>query len=502
MIASTAPGRLDRFSEAITRRLGLQFEDAKFSFLGEVLQRRLEALGQPPETYLRMLETEPDSGESGALARELTVGETYFFRNMEQFRALAEVVLPDRMRVQAAGRTLNILSAACASGEEPYSIAMMARETIADPSWRVNIRAVDLNPAVLEKAARGRYSAWSLRETTAEARRRWFDPDGRDVILDAAVRAAVAFEERNLATDDPDLWRPGAYDVVFCRNVLMYFSPEQARAAIARIARALAPGGYLFLGHAETLRGLSDAFHLRHTHDAFYYELKDEVGGDDARPVQVAPRSSSIATSPETFSEAWVDAIREASERVEALAAPRSAPRAPSFRPAPSWDLGPALDLMRREQFTEALTSVRSLPPESGADPDALLLEATLLVHGGDFPAAETVCRRLLAIDELNAGAHYVLALCRESVGDGPGAAEHDRVAVYLDPAFAMPRLHLGLLARHTGDRAAARRELGQALVLLGREDASRLLLFGGGFNREALIVLCRSALRDCGGQS
>jgi len=107
----------------------------------------------------------------------------------------------------------------------------------------------------------------------------------------------------------------------------------------------------------------------------------------------------------------------------------------------------------------------------------------------------------LLMVDELNAGAHYVLALCRENSADRAGAAEHDRVAVYLDPTFAMPRLHLGLLARHAGDRDTARRELEQALLLLRSEDPSRLLLFGGGFNREALIVLCRSALRDCGGQ-
>ena len=115
--------------------------------------------------------------------------------------------------------------------------------------------------------------------------------------------------------------------------------------------------------------------------------------------------------------------------------------------------------------------------------------------------AAEDACLRLLLIDELNAGAHYVLALCREHSGCHARAREHDRVAAYLDPAFAMPRLHLGLLARRADDADGARRELAQALILLQREDASRLLLFGGGFNREALLTLCRSALRDCGGR-
>jgi chemotaxis protein methyltransferase CheR len=122
-----------------------------------------------------------------------------------------------------------------------------------------------------------------------------------------------------------------------------------------------------------------------------------------------------------------------------------------------------------------------------------------LLAHGGQIAAAADACHRLLRSDEFNAGAHYVLALCRDNAGDHDGAAEHDRIAAYLDPTFAMPRLHLGLLARRAGERDAARRDLGQALVRLKREDPSRLLLFGGGFKREALIALCEAALVACG---
>jgi chemotaxis protein methyltransferase CheR len=143
---------------------------------------------------------------------------------------------------------------------------------------------------------------------------------------------------------------------------------------------------------------------------------------------------------------------------------------------------------------------MRRLPAESARDPDVLLLSAALLTHRGRLADAEETCRRLLEVDELSAGAHYLLALCREAARDGSGAAYHDQVAVYLDPGFAMPRLHLGLLARRAGDRAAAQRELGEALPLLQREDASRLLLFGGGFSRETLVALCRTELLGCGG--
>jgi chemotaxis protein methyltransferase CheR len=99
----------------------------------------------------------------------------------------------------------------------------------------------------------------------------------------------------------------------------------------------------------------------------------------------------------------------------------------------------------------------------------------------------------------LNTGAHYLIALCRESAGDRRGAIEHDQTAIYLDATFAMPRLHLGLMARRAGDRETARRELKYALTLLKREDASRLLLFGGGFGRDALAALCRAELDSAG---
>jgi chemotaxis protein methyltransferase CheR len=108
----------------------------------------------------------------------------------------------------------------------------------------------------------------------ADVQSKWFRAQGHDLLLDKSIRSALRFNTANLASDDPELWQPGRYDAVFCRNVLMYFSPEQMRAVITRIARSLAPGGFLFLGHAETLRGVSERFHLCHSHATFYYSLK------------------------------------------------------------------------------------------------------------------------------------------------------------------------------------------------------------------------------------
>jgi chemotaxis protein methyltransferase CheR len=492
---------LERFRTAIVRQVGLQYDDAKLGFLGEVLQRRLDSFSHSCDTYLRDLERKPSREEIAALARELTIGETYFFRNNQQFRALAEKVILKRICARPGPGVVRLLSAGCASGEEAYSMAIVAQETVADRSWDVVIRAVDLNPEALQKAARARYSPWALRDMPFDVQRKWFCCDGREMVLDSAVRSAVTFEAANLADNDPNLWQPAFYDAIFCRNVLMYFSPEQMRAVIARIARSLAPGGFLFLGHAETLRGVSDQFHLRHTHETFYYELKESSEVACQRPALSVTEPAPAALIQEPGDD-WIDAIRKATDRVAALVPTPSAIRLSFIPPALCWDSAPALDLLRKERFAEALDCVRAGPPAAERDPDVLLLEAALLVHSGQIMVAEDACLRLLQVDEFNAGAHYVLALCREHAGYKSQACEHDRVAAHLDPTFAMPRLHHGRLASRAGDREIARRELKQALILLQREDAFRLLLFGGGFSRKALMALCEVALRECGGRS
>lgn len=511
MMVRSGSGDVDRFRSVVARRLGLSFDDTKLGFLADVLLRRAEARGRRSGVYLDQLESgQTARDEVGALATDLTVTETYFFRNQDQFRALGETVLASRLAARAAVRKLSILTAGCASGEEAYSLVMSIRDRLPDSSWGLSIRAVDVNPAMLEKARKARYSAWSLRDTPPELQRRWFTQEGQEFVLDRSVSGAVVFEERNLADDDHDLWTPGSYDVVFCRNVIMYLTPASAESLVTRIARALMPDGYLFLGHAETLRGLSQDFHLRHTHGTFYYQRRSAAEAAEAREtpapaVMDAGRPPPLPVLVEA-ADTWVEAIARAANRIQALSdgppeARPARPVSPVPRERSAWNLGGSLELLKQERFTEALDLVETLPPESTRDPEVLLLRAVLLIHRGLLAPAAAVCAELLRIDELHSGAHYLLALCREGAGDRPGAVEQNRIAVYLDPSFAMPWLHLGLLARRAGDHGAARLEFGQALLLLQREDASRVLLFGGGFGREALIDLCRAELIACGGR-
>ena len=500
---------LERLRVAVGDYLGFAFADDQLDQLGHTLRGRVASLGLAGfDAYLARLKSGTHRAqETAALAELFTVTETFFCRNQEQIQALVDSVLPRRALTE--GRRLRIVSAGCASGEEPYSIAIALSEALPDlDDWDVKIFALDVNQRALEQAEQAHYSAWSLRATPESIKARYFTPVGKKFALAERVRKLVEFREHNLADPEPLFLRALAADAVFCRNVIMYFTPEAMRRVVADLTSALLPGGLLFLGHAETLRGLSHDYHLCHTHGTFYYALKERPPVSsrrrpDTRP-SVPPEAAALPAGVEG-ARSWFEAIRAASERVAALSSTRGSnttrdAAAAGGAESIGSELGRVFDLVERERFDEALALLERLPAAAGAHPDALLLSAVLLTNAGRLADAERACGRLLELDELHAGAHYLTALCREHAGDTLGAAEHDRMAVHLDPSFAMPHLHAGLVAKRRGALGTARHELEQALMLLEREDTSRLVLFGGGFSRAALTALCRSELGRLGG--
>jgi chemotaxis protein methyltransferase CheR len=444
-----------RFRDVLAGAMGWTFADTDVPHLAAELGRRADARSLPPEEYLSRLGAGRWDDELAAIAEHLTITETYFFRHNEQFRALAEVALPDRLAARAGQRVLRLLSVGCSSGEEAYTLAIVAREAEPDPGWIISVLGVDANPAMLRKASDAHYSAWSLRETPDAVRQRWFhaENDGRYEV-DPAVRASVRFRQHNVANDDPGLWRYEQYDVIFCRNLLMYLTRDAAAALIGRMTRALVPGGYLFLGHTDSLGNRPEGLEPMHSNSSFFYRRSTAV---------LAPAS-----------------------REE----PQPAREQP--QPAKKTDL---LDLIRAERFAEALAASEQ---QSSEEPRDLLLHAVLLAQAGRLDEAEIDVRKLLDIDGLSADAHHLLGVCLEADATVDVAIGHYRLAAYLDPGFAMPRLRLGLLNRRRGDHRAAAAELDRALHLLRTERDDRIVLFGGGFGRIALTTLCRSELDAC----
>jgi chemotaxis protein methyltransferase CheR len=498
----------------VAKRLGLSFDDSKLDELADVLRRRVSATSSSDvESYLCLLGTSLQ--ELREVIGHLTIPETYFFRIPDHLRAFQEVVLPESIRSRSSVRQLSILSAGCASGEEPYTIAMLVQGRTDLAGWRVIIKGIDVNPAVIAKGRIGRYSPWSLREIDPKFKERYFRPIGRDFQLHDSIREMVSLEEGNLMDPQASFWEPDAYDVIFFRNAFMYLSPEAGQSVVARMASSLARSGYLFMGPAETLRGVSHDFRLCHTHETFYYQLRtDSADAPQSISRSLAPstRTGNLPSVPEASFENtgsdWSDSIRQATEHIRILAhVPKppaaSGPATPTMAGAerPPVDLSLAMNLLLKERFEQALAVLQTLPPEDQISHDVQLLQAILLTNHGDFADARQACSLVLKMDELNAGAYYVMALCSEHEGDNQTAMEHDQTAIYLDPSFAMPHLHLGLSAKRGSTFDLAVQELSRALLLLPREDGTRILLFGGGFSRNALMEMCRRELQGCRGQ-
>lgn len=468
---SAAPGSLECFARAVRARLGLSLAGVEERDLEAVLEERLRRTGcHDPRRYVQLLDGPGGDGELAAVAARLTVSETYFYRDPGQLRALVEHILPE-LAARRGRRPIRALSAGCASGEEPYTLALLGREH----GRALEITAIDVNARLVARAEHACYRPWSLRKLADPERERLFRRVGDDFCLPDDVRAAVRFEARNLLDEDPSFWAPGRFDLILCRNVIMYLEPPAARAVVGRFARATAEGGYLLLGHAEHLRGISSAYVPCTSGDAVFYRLRPAAGpgpAPAARLLGSSPPPPAAAAQPAPATAAT--ATKEAPPREDLLDRARAA--------------------IAAERYDEAGALLGALSGDH--DPEALLLRATAGVHRGQLEQAGRDLDLVLARRPLEPVAYYLRALCHEDAGRIDDARRDHRGASYLDPRFALPHLHLARLARRAGQRAAARRELLTALELLPREDGERLALLGGGFGREALIGVCRAELR------
>jgi len=252
---------------------GLWFEDDASYFLERRLQNRLRErrLGSFLDYYYLLLYGPEREEELAQVVDVLTTNETYFFREMNQLNTLTEEIVPEIVQRRGANRRLRIWSAGCSTGEEPYTLAILLLEHPALANWEKEIFASDISQRVLHAARRGVYSAASFRSTDAAYRERYFEPvDASTSRVAERVRRLVTFGQLNLLA--PEQWTIlGQFDVILCRNVMIYFNLEGKKQMVEHFHRKLDAGGFLLLGHSESLMNISTSFTLRHfRHDMVY----------------------------------------------------------------------------------------------------------------------------------------------------------------------------------------------------------------------------------------
>jgi chemotaxis protein methyltransferase CheR len=423
----------------IADRLGLDFQESRQADLERGLR---QALGhspvRPPEQYLAWLATLPDeSPEWSRLASSLTVGETYFFRDRSCIDALEQQILPALIaaRRSAGFLRLRCWSAGCATGAEPYSLAILLNQLLPDhPKWALTILATDINPAALEFAQLGLYSDWALRETPQWIRDRYFHRRGKDTFeLDPAIRQMVTFAPLNLAKNSfPALMtNTSAMDLIVCRNVLMYFTSDVQRATVARLQEALVTEGWLVVSPAETSTELFRPLISVNLPGAIFYRKSQDSSVTPLpylEPETVMPEFQNPLCSTGEF-----DSLNP-------------------YQP-------PVTSPIVEEQIPRQPDRATNLQP------------VRILADQGHLEQARRLCETLLAQDRLNPDAFLLLAAICQEQGEIPAALEALRRVIYLAPNSAAAHFMRGCLLLRQGDRKQGRLSL-EAVVNLLRSAA------------------------------
>jgi chemotaxis protein methyltransferase CheR len=271
--SAISPDDYQKFCEFFYRKTGMRFEDSKRYFVDKRVVQRIEATqSETFRTYFSLLRFEASGNELQSLINLMTVNETYFFREEYQFDCLVNSILPELVAIRQRGLPIRIWVLPSSSGEEAYSIAMTLLERWPGiRQWDVEIISSDIDTNILDLARAGLYSPRSIQKVPAAYLKKYFRRVGTDYQIDDVLRNAVDFTRVNLF--DPVDVRPYRhFDVIFCRNLLIYFDDLSRKQAAATFFDALRPGGFFLLGHSESMSRISALFNFRKFADAMVYQ--------------------------------------------------------------------------------------------------------------------------------------------------------------------------------------------------------------------------------------
>ncbi|VVD90191.1 CheR-type MCP methyltransferase [Pandoraea eparura] len=448
--------------------MGLDAQTLGAQAIERAVRARLAVL--PPEMhdapaysqYWQWLQQSPQ--ELQALIEAVVVPETWFFRHREAFTVLAQMARDERAARRGTvreGQPLRLLSLPCATGEEPYSMAMAMFDTGFGAS-DFTVDALDISERGLALAREGRYGRNSFRGPPGSLsfRERYFTPDDDGYRVIEALRTQVRWHAGNLF-DAALVDRLGTFDFVFFRNVLIYFDRDGQRRAIAALERLMRMGATLFAGPAEggtlTSNGLTSTGHVQ----AFAFRVAGPVRDVVPVPTGVSRIAGTLASLNATPPASSIDAV--AQRRNEGKAAVHAGLTRPTVAPFATSNVVATPPAVPRAVTVATAATAATAATVASADVDAQLEQARGAADAGDFVRAVALCRSVLATDRANAQAEYLLGLVEDARGDAQGALVHYRRALYLDPGHYEALVHCAAQLDARGDAAGARRLLERA---------------------------------------
>lgn len=258
---------------------GMYFPDSKKYYFENRINRRLEELEiNSYKLYLNYLRSNSSNGlEFSKLIQEITINETSFFRSLAQFKALVKVIVPEivKSKNRYALKQIRIWSAGCSSGEEAYSIALFLSNNLLHllKDWKIEIFGTDIDTNVIKTATIGKYSDYSLRNISEEIRQKYFHINHNGFFVNDNIKKLVQFKVGNL-NETQSMIRMKNFDIVFCRNVLIYFNAQSKKRVLDHFYDSLQQHSYLFLGQSESLFGVTDKFKLIHFSGGMAYKKR------------------------------------------------------------------------------------------------------------------------------------------------------------------------------------------------------------------------------------
>ncbi|GEM_PF-1955855 len=477
-----SPGARQRFLEFLKRHTGMVLLKSAEAHAEDMIRKRMFAKKFTSAwEYLNFLQFHDVGGcEFARLLPAVTVGETSFFRTQSHFNALKNVVIPDLLYRKHAGRQkIRAWSAGCATGEEPYSIAMTFHQEVGNlDQWDFSVFASDVDGCAIRKARAGVYRQKEAARIPAPIRERYFTAVGGEYILDETIKNLVEFRTLNLND-----WSGGpafegvepGFDVIFCENVIIYFEKPVIEQFVRRLFNVLKPGGYLFLGYSESLYKFAHRFENVSYQDTFFYR----------RPLEEVRPHPAAETKPQR-SKTTPSQVRPRERRRPPREKNRPSPPDPANRARPPQPAKATTPPSGPEQTT---------PTDRTPLPERLRL-AFEGIRAGDFPDAASRIEAHLKERPLDPEAHYLMGLAEEGRGNDLDAALEWRRALFLAPGHVASHLRLGDHLARAGEGKKAILHFRNALKAL-QEGADPLVRTPEGtFSGPELVHLCKETVR------
>ena len=497
MMEKISDAQLQRLSASVARHLGLHFPSERWPDLQRGVCAAALECGWPHDLnrYVEeLLLPTLTQKHLQLLANSLTVGETYFFREKRSLEALEKDIVRELIRAHT-GRALKIWSAGCATGEEAYSVAILLSQLTAGlERWTVEILATDLNSRSLQKASTGIYGEWSFRGVPPSVRHAYFEPvEAGRWAVSSAVKKMVCFAQLNLMDDSllPPSSSASGFDVIICRNVLMYFTPQGMRKVIRRLHRSLANEGWLIVSPTETSRELFSEFASVDFGGVTLYRKSATLSGKTLTLRSVAHGENEFS-QPEPRADHPEPAIvpvchpgRQSKDHEIHLEAAESTKL--------SW--GQASALPKPGRYEDVQPSSGTLPTQNADDAPAMLLVARTYANEGNLTAALAWCDKAIASDKMAARAYYLRATILQEQGSLPEALLAFQQTVYAEPQFVLGHFALGNLALHQGKLKESRKHFENVLLLLAKYDAEDIVPESEGLSAGRLreMIVSRS---------